>query len=65
MSDHVHDCPMAGSYSVTTCPCCGRRITPARRPGRGWLPEQEIEARLRERPPNRLFDVDGEPTTDD
>jgi hypothetical protein len=59
MADHAKDCLMAGSYSVTTCPCCGQRITPARRPGPGWLPYQELEYQLRQRCPSGLFDVEG------
>jgi uncharacterized protein CbrC (UPF0167 family) len=58
MSNHVRDCPMSGSYSVTTCPCCHRRITPARYT-RPRLTEQEIDEALRQRPPWPLFDVDG------
>lgn len=50
MSDHDRDCKMRGSY---TCPCCGRRITPAARPGRGTgsLPDKTLDDALRVRPP--------------
>lgn len=57
MSDHAKGCKMAGSYTVTTCPCCGNRITPPR-PFRGKSLET-VERGWRARPPSRLFDVDG------
>jgi len=58
MADHTRGCAMDGSYSVTTCPCCGVRLTPHRR-WRRRSPE-ELDWRLRERPPWPLFDTDGE-----
>lgn len=56
---------MAGSYTVTTCPCCGRRITPAGRPDRTRLPQRELDEVLRQRCPSGLPDLEGYGTLDE
>jgi len=45
---------MAGSYSVTTCPCCGNKITPARRQNERWFNWHPgwLDELLRKRPPS-------------